>query len=240
MRTSKILIEHDEAGPYEVEVFGCASPKSVIVCSHGNGVRRWDGEKFFYNVAEHYGDHKFLLVDQNQLYEDGCKLNDLAVMVARVQGLIDKATADDPGVPIIVLGHSMGCGVIARLDLGNVKSVVFVAPAAGDATARLVKRYGDDITNGMIVKTSDGLTKYISKEYVQSVTGIVWEEEYDKLLLRYKTVHVFESGNEEVIGEDRFKHRTMPFASYSTIAGAKHNLAGPPLELLFKELDSLL
>ncbi len=240
MRTSAVTVYTDAAGYYEVEVFDYAEPRSVVICSHGNGVRRWDGEHFFYAVAEHYPDRAFLLVDQNQPYQNGCKLNGLDVMVARVQSLIDIAQRDYPGNPIIVMGHSMGCGVAAELDLSAVEKVIFVAPSAGDQSAKLFKRYGEDIADGKVVTSSDGLTKYVTKKFYDSVQGIVWEDEYKKLLAHYSSVHAFESGDESIVGEERLVHRTMPFAGYKIIPGAKHNYTGKPLQLLFAELDSLL
>lgn len=239
-RESTVLTERDAGGEYEVEVFGCEKPKSIIVCSHGNGVRRWDGEKFFYAVAEHYPEHVFLLADQNQPYEDGCKLNSLKVMVARVQGLVDKAVTDLPGVPVIVMGHSMGCGVASQLNLDNVSKVVFVAPAAGEPISGLVERYGESVLEGRVVKTSDGLTKFISKEYVDSVRGIIWEREYEKLLERFKPVYVFEAGEEEIVGDERLKHRDLSFADYEIIPGATHNFHGEALTRLFTSLDPIL
>jgi len=240
MRQSRVTTNTDLAGKYETETFDCLNPKSVVICSHGNGVRRWDGEHFFYNVAEHFPDRAFLLVDQNQPYRDGCRLNSLQIMIDRVQGLIAKAVTDYPGVPIIVLGHSMGCGIAARLDLSRVNKVIFVAPAAGDTTQALIKRYGSDIIEGKTVQTTDGLTKDIPKEYVASVRGVIWEKEYEKLLTRFKSVYVFESGDEEIVGEERLQHRAMPFAEYKIMPGAKHNVVGAPLQALCQELAAFL
>jgi pimeloyl-ACP methyl ester carboxylesterase len=240
MRTSQVITKEEQAGSYEIEVFDCAKPTSVIICSHGNGVRRWDGENFFYNVVEHYPGSAFLLVDQNQVYKDGCKLNDLQIMVDRVQGLVTKAKADYPGVPIIVMGHSMGCGAAARLSPQDVSKMIFVAPTAGDETAKLLRRYGPDILAGQEVKSSDGLTKFVSKEFVDSVQSVVWEEEYKKLLTEFSAVHVFEAGKEELVSEERFKHRDMPFETYTIIPGATHNVHGQALQDLFVELDRLI
>lgn len=240
MRSSVVSAKTDSAGSYETELFETPNPKSVVICSHGNGVRRWDGEHFFHQVAEHYPNHAFLLVDQNQVIDDGCKLNDLSIMTARVQGLIATAQQKYPAVSIMVLAHSMGCGVVTKLDLSAVEKVIFVAPAAGDAAKKLIERYGPEVANGMLTKTSDGLTKLVSKEYFDSIKDIVWEEEYKKLLKTYLKIYAFESGDEEIVGDERLAHRDMPFASYKIIPGAKHNYAGAALEKLFAELDRLL
>jgi pimeloyl-ACP methyl ester carboxylesterase len=240
MRSSTIITKKDSAGPYEVEIFEAPSPKSIVVCSHGNGVRRWDGERFFYEVANHYPVQTFLLVDQNQPMNDGCKLNELAIMVSRVQGLIALAQQKYPGIPITILGHSMGCGIVTRLDLSGVAKIIFVAPAAGNATQKLIERYGPKVADGLLIKTSDGLTKLVSKEYFDSVQGIVWEEEYKKLLQNYKDVYVFESGDEEIVGDERLAHRDLPFADYKIISGATHNYAGEALQKLYTELDAFL
>lgn len=240
MRESEVIIRDDAAGQYEIEIFDADSPRGVIVCSHGNGVRRWDGKHFFHNVAQHYHDYIIMLVDQNQLYKDGCKLNDLAIMVSRVQLLITMAKRDYPNLPVTVMAHSMGCGVAAKLDLSDVVQVIFIAPAAGDQRAKLHARYGDAIASGMEVKTSEGSTKFIPKEFYDSVEGIVWEREYEKLLQRFPRVYVYESGDEEIVGEERFAHRNMPFASYEIIPGAAHNFSGEALQKLFANMDVLL
>ncbi len=241
MRKSSIVKLNDEAGEYEAEYFEHESPKSVIICSHGNGVRRWDGENFFHNVADKYQERAVYLVDQNQVIEGGCQLTDIRIMRARVQKLISYAKNKHPGIPIIVLAHSMGCGIASHLELGDVDKVIFVAPAAGNVLINLKKRYGDEIINtGGMVKTSDGLNKLVSKEYLDSVADITWEDEYKKLLNRFKSVYVFEAGDEEIVGEERFLHRNLGFKSYKVVEGATHNVHGRGLENLFSELDQLV
>ena len=240
MRNSIVTTHTDSAGEYEIELFEADSPKSVIICAHGNGVRRWDGEHFYHEVANHYADRAVYLVDQNEQIPEGCKLHGIDSMAARVQELISLATQNHPGAPIVVLAHSMGCGIATRLDLHDVARVVFVAPAAGDATAKLIDRYGEQILAGGMTTSSDGLGKYLSKEFVDSVSGVVWEAEYAKLLQRYPEVYAFESGEEEIVGEERLAHRDLPFKSYAIIEGAKHNLSGESLGKLYAQLDSLV
>lgn len=241
MRNSKVFIRSDDAGEFETELFEAENPSSVVICSHGNGVRRWDGEHFFHNVAEHYPDKSFYLVDQNQVIEGGCSLNELQIMISRVQELITLARQTHPRATITVLAHSMGCGIATKLDLREVKRVVFVAPAAGNVLEKLAQRYGKGIaTNGGMTKTSDGLNKLITKEYVDSIRGIIWETEYEELLNRFPEVYVFESGEEEIVGEERLKHKGMSFKDFKVISGATHNLKGKALEQLFQELDALI
>jgi pimeloyl-ACP methyl ester carboxylesterase len=241
MRDSTIIKNSDSAGEYVVEIFDAVKPKSVIVCVHGRGVRRWDGEKFFYAVAEQYPQYTFLLVDQNQFDDDeACELNPLPVATARVQKLLDSAKEKYAGVPIIVMGHSLGCAITTRLDLNGVDKVIFVAPAAGTDSEKLLNRYGADIAKGKRVTSADGVTRYFSAEYFASLQGIIWEDEYRKLLARYQPIHAFESSEEEIVSEDRFAHRHMPFASYQMIPGATHNLHGEPLQWFFDLLDPLL
>src|ERR1022692_1151166 len=144
-RKSIVTTKRDSAGDYDVEIFDHPIPKRIIICSHGNGVRRWDGEKFYYAVAEHYADSAVLLVDQNQQDDDGVKINPLPVLVSRVNDLIKEAKHLHPGVPIVLVAHSMGCAVATFVDLSGIRSVVFVAPAAGNPGAALVESYGEDI-----------------------------------------------------------------------------------------------
>jgi hypothetical protein len=240
MRAGNVQTAKDEAGEYEIEIFETVHPKSVVVCAHGNGVRRWDGEKFFYNLADHYPDSTFLLADQNQLYKDGVALNDIEIQTSRIQSLIDKAGMDYPNVPIIAIGHSMGCGILARAELAAVSKVIFISPAAGDENSNMLKRFGPEVFEGKEEQTSEGKAKFITKAYVESVRGIVWEKEYEKLLETFMQVYAFESGDEEIVSDERLKHREMKFAGYTIIPGAKHNYAGEPLQKLFEELDKIL
>lgn len=240
MRQSKVITKKDSAGEYEVEIFDCDNPKGVVLCAHGNGVRRWDGEHFFHAVAQHYPDRVFILVDQNQIYKDGCKLNSLDIMVGRVQGIVDMAVDTYVKVPKIVMGHSMGCGIATQLDTTDIARMIFVAPVAGAFMAKQIQRYGPGVKKGMEVKSSDGLTKLLTKEYVATLKDIVWEDEFLKFLRKYPEVYVFESGDEEMIGEERFQHRDMPFAGYDIIPGATHNFSGEPLQRLFVKMDPLL
>ncbi len=241
MRKSTVTKHTDAAGEFEAEVFDCENPKSVVICSHGNGVRRWDGENFFYNVANHYGDRAFYLVDQTQVIEEGCELIDLQLMVQRVQSLVIRATEDHPGVPITVLAHSMGCGVASLLDTKNVSRMILAAPASGNVVDLMVSRYGENILEGGLIRTSDGLNKLLSKEYVQSVDGVAWEEKYQKLLQNFKDVYVFESADDEILTEERKALvRPLPFKSLVVIEGATHNLHGEALEKLYQEIDDLI
>jgi pimeloyl-ACP methyl ester carboxylesterase len=241
MRTSTTLTKTDSAGSYIVEIFDNSQPDSVIICVHGRGVRRWDGEKFFYAVAEHFSDNAVLLVDQNQFDDDDtCYLNPLSIAIARVQGLIELAQQSYPGAPIVVMGHSLGCAIITRLDLSAVAKVIFVTPAAGTDSEKLAQRYGADIMDGKLAIGTDGAKRFFSKEYMNSLQGITWEDEYRKLLERYQPVYAFEAEDEEIVGEERLTHRDMPFAAYKIIPHAKHNLRGQPLQWFFNELDKLL
>lgn len=240
MRSSTITTQKDSAGEYETEVFGCENPARIIIGVHGNGVRRWDGEKFYYAVAEHYPDSVVVLADQNQQAGDGILINPLPVLCSRVEKSKKAAAKQYPGVPIIVIAHSMGCGVTARIGLGDVAAVFFIAAAVGTPAQYLIERYGNDIVKGKTVKTSDGLTKIISKEYYDSVKGINWENEYAQLVQRYSPVYAYEAGDDEIVGEGRFVHRTIPFTSYEIIEGAKHNFSSQALTELFQKMDTVL
>jgi pimeloyl-ACP methyl ester carboxylesterase len=239
-RQSIVKTEHDKAGDYEVETIDCPDPKRVIVCSHGRGVRRWDGKKFFYAVAEHYADSAVLLTDLNQ--HDGAlvRMNPLPIETGRVAGLIETAKRLHPGVPIVLLAHSMGCGVAALMDLRDVSTVVLVTPAVGAPYQGYIERYGADIVNGKIITSSEGTQQEFPAEFMASTKGIVWEDEYRKLVARFQPVYAFEAADDEIVGDGRFAHRNIPFTKYVIIPGAKHNLSGQPLTDFLANLDNSL
>lgn len=239
-RSSQISTHHDSVGDYEVEIFDTSHPKHVIVCSHGDGVRRWDGRHFFHLAAEHLANDTVMLVDQNQVEGDTIQLNPFPTLVARVQSLISEAKHRHPGIPIVVLGHSNGCAVASFLDLDGVAAAVFEAPGAGNKYEHLIQRYGAGIINGKTVTTSDNLKKTYPAEFVASVKGYNWEDQYSELLQRFQPVYCFEAGDEEIVGEERLKHRDLPFKSYEIIPGAKHNLEGKALRDFLPRLDKIL
>lgn len=240
MRESLIITKNDHCGEYEIEIFTHPTPTRVIVCAHGNGVRRWDGEQFFYAVAEHYTDSAVFLVDQNQPEGNGVRINPLPVLVNRVDLLISEAERLYPDTPIVVVAHSMGCGVATFVDVAKLAAIVFVAPAAGIPQKKLIEKYGEEIAYGKDVKTSSGRTKIITAEYYESVKGISREEEYTKLVMRYSPVYVFEASNDEIVWEGRFAHRDIAFTRYEIISGARHNFSGQALLDFFRCLDLLI
>lgn len=241
MRQSTVNTEKDSEGNFELEIFDHSNPKQIIVCAHGNGVRRWDGEKFFYQVAEYFTDSVVMLVDQNQQLENGVKSNPLHILVARVQRLITIGSNKYPDVPIVIIAHSMGCGVTTQLDLTSVNNVIFVTPATGNIQKSLISRYGNEIkTKNKVIITPDGYTKIFTPGYYNSMNDIVWEKEYLKLCAKFSPIHVFEAGDEEIVGEERFTHREMPFTSYTVLKDANHNLTGQPLKDFFIKVDSII
>lgn len=239
MRKSTVSTNHDDAGDYEVEVFDCPKPKRLIVCAHGGGVRRWDGEKFFYAVAEHYDDSAVLLVDQNQQDGDYIRINPLTVAAERINRLIAYAKKLHPGAPIVVMGHSFGCGVVSQLKLEGVNAIVLVTPAAGRSFRNYVDQFGESVANGLQVTSSDGIKKEYTAEFMDSIKNISWEEEYARLAKGPIPVYVFEAGADEIIGEERFAHREIPFTKYFILDRAPHNLVGKPLADFFAKLDPL-
>lgn len=240
MRKSEIIKLQDSCGIYEQEIFHAENPKVVIIGIHGNGVRRWDGEKFFYQVAEYFTDSIVVLVDQNQLEADGCRLNSVDIMAERNQKALAEARRQFPDLPVWLVAHSMGCGITSLMDVSGVDGIVFVAPGVGNQVEKYIKRYGADIVEGKVITSSDGLYKNISKEFMDSVAGINWQEKYASLIKKHANVHVFESGADEIVDEERFELRNMPFASYAIINGAKHNFAGKYSAELFSKIEKLL
>lgn len=240
-RKSTITTQSDSAGEYEQEIFVAENPAFILLGVHGNGVRRWDGEKFYYQVADEFEDAVVGLVDQNQVESDGCKLNSMDVIIERNQKLLKELTDKYPNLPVCIVAHSMGCGVASMMNLTSVEGVVFVAPAVGAFKEKYVERYGEDIINGKIVRTSDGLHKNLSKEFINSVWDIDWKDKYSEMLKRFSEVFVFESGDDEIIELDlRQEIRNLPFASYEIIDGAKHNFSGKHSAELFTKIKSLL
>jgi hypothetical protein len=61
-----------------------------------------------------------------------------------------------------------------------------------------------------------------------------------KMISKFKSVYVFEAGDDEIIGQERKKLSQLPFKSYEVIDGAKHNLSGRALTDFFTKLDLIL
>ncbi|HSW80021.1 MAG TPA: hypothetical protein VLG47_04565 [Candidatus Saccharimonadales bacterium] len=240
MRKSSIANRHDSAGDYEEEIFESDKPERVIIGVHGGGVRRWDGEKFFYAIAEHYTDSAIMLVDQNQQSGEFIKNNPLSIAIERINNLVTEAKKNHPGVPIIIIAHSFGCGVASMVNLNDIQSLVLVTPTAGSSYQSYIERHGKEAENGLQVTTSDGLKKEYTAAFMQSIKGITWEDTYTKLTKGSVPVYVFEAGSDEIIGPERYVLRDIPFKEYLILDGAPHNLSGKYLDDFFAKLDPLL
>lgn len=240
-RPSTIQAYSDAAGSYEVEIFEAANAQRIIVCAHGSGVLRGDGEDFFYAVAEHYLNDTVILVDQNQRDGDMVILSPFDILIRRIESTVQLAASMYPGTDIILMAHSMGCVVASQVVSPAITSYVMVTPAAGNQRNSLIRRYGEGISEGQIVLSSEGTRKHITKAYFESIKDIDREVLYQDFLKRVTVpVYAFEAGDEDIVGEERFAHRTMPFTDYQIIPGATHNLHGAALDDFFGRVDSLL
>jgi alpha-beta hydrolase superfamily lysophospholipase len=116
-----------------------ATPRAVVILSHGFGehARRYD------HVAERFGRDGFLTyaLDHRGHGRSGGKrvlVKDISEFTGDFDTLVGIATQEHPGLPRIVLGHSMGGGIVFAYGVehpDNYDLMVLSGPAVAAQTA---------------------------------------------------------------------------------------------------------
>jgi hypothetical protein len=115
-----------------------------------------------------------------------------------------------------------------------------VTPAAGHPLKGCIEEYGDNINFGKVVLNREGNRVNFTADFVDSIRGLNWKTEYEKLVKKYSPTYVFEGGADNIIGDERFDLRNVAFTKYFILDGAKRNLSGKYLDDFFTKLDPLL
>ena len=245
MKTT-IYKNQDEAGEYITEEIINGKPDKLIVYAHGFGVKRGDASDMFYDAANIAKNSKSLLIDLNQDEESGFTVNDLISQSIRLNSEISKFKASNPGLPIILVGHSMGCALIAK-DRILAEQAIFLAPAVSNVEAklkpRLMEREGSyhSPKEGVIyAKRSDGTTSRVPDSFFDSVRGETWKNRYEQYLRVQPNTFLIVAEEDEILKVETKDILELNFKQIDIVEGADHNFLGESRKKMLSIVSGLL
>ena len=245
MKTT-IYKNRDEAGEYITEEIINGKPEKLIVYAHGFGVKRGDASNMFYDVANIAKNSKSLLIDLNQDEESGLIINDFGAQSRRLNSEISKLGASNPGLPIILIGHSMGCALIAKNKI-LAKQAIFLAPAVSDVEAklkpRLMEREGSYYSTEeriLYAKRSDGTTSKVPDSFFDSVRGEIWKDRYVSYLGIQPSTFLIVAEEDEILKVETKGILELKFKQIDIVEGADHNFLGESRKKMLSVVSNLL
>ena len=241
-----IYKNQDEAGEYITEEITNGNPEKLIVYAHGFGVKRGDASDMFYDVASIAKNSKSLLIDLNQDEESGFTVNDLISQSIRLNSEISKFKASNPGLPIILVGHSMGCALIAK-DRILAEQAIFLAPAVSNVEAklkpRLMEREGSyhSAEEGILyAKRSDGTTSRVPDSFFDVLKGEIWKNTYHSYIRFQPNIFLVVAGEDEILKAETKGILELKFKQIDIVEGADHNFLGESRKKMLSVVSNLL
>lgn len=232
----------DDTGDYIVEIFEVPDPKAVVVCAAGFGMNRYDGHALFKDVAESLNDYTRYLVDLNQVSGGALTANPLSVQVNRFNTIL--AEARTRGLPVILIGHSMGCIVISQANTQS-EPTIFLAPAVRDIHSKLQstllgRPQTTELPDGtMKAGRSDGSITTIPKQFWDEVKGIDLRTLYAGALMR-SSIALVVAGQDQLLKAETHDVLDLPFKQTVTIVGADHDFSGSARPELITTITKLI
>lgn len=245
MKTT-IYKNQDEAGEYITEEIINGKPEKLIVYAHGFGVKRGEAGDMFYDVANMAKNSKSLLIDLNQDQESGLTVNDFDVQSTRLSSEISKLKAGNPGLPIILVGHSMGCALIAKNKI-LAEQAIFLAPAVSNVEPklkpRLMEREGSYYSTEesiLYAKRSDGTTSRVPDSFFDSVRGETWKDRYEEYIGVQPNNFLIVAEEDEILKVETKDILELNFKQIDIVEGADHNFLGESRKKMLSIVSGLL
>jgi hypothetical protein len=187
-----------------------AAPKSIIIFSHGFGVRKTD-RGLFAAISNALPHAKSIMFDYNPINEES---NTLTVKPLHEQSLklrkvINAARAEYPDASLDLVCHSQGCIVAGLVKPRGIRKVIMLTPPDDMSEAAVVERLGTrrgitiDVAARTRLPSSDGSTAVVHPEYWQSLAGIEPVKLYNRLA-RFTQLRIINARQDEVLGKVAF------------------------------------
>lgn len=241
-RSSFVVNGKDAYGSYEIELFQAENPKAIVICATGFGMNRYDGYNLFGDIAEKLTEYTVVLVELHDITGSGLTVNPLTFQVERFNKLIsDYSTAS---VPVVLVGHSMGCLVISK-SVAQGNHAVFLAPAVRDISKTLrntlLSRDGtsEDPDGTMHAKRSDGTTSIVSSEFWHEASRLNIAALYKEATSRIK-IKVVIAEEDQLLKEETADLHTIEFQSITSIPKADHDFSGAGRKAMLEELQKII
>jgi hypothetical protein len=203
------------------------TPSSVIIFSHGFGVRKTD-RGLFTAISSAVPHAQSVMFDYNPINEESNTLTakPLHEQVLKLRKVINAARAEYPGAILDLVCHSQGCVVAGLLKPRGIRKIIMLTPPDDISESTVAEQLGmgRDTAIDVAVRTrlarSDGSTTVIHPEYWQSLAGIEPVKLYNRLA-RFTKLRIINARQDEVLGEVKFEG-IDPAISLVTLDG-NHN-----------------
>ncbi len=179
--------------------------KHIVVYSHGFGVRK-DDNGLLSDVAEHLPEIESVLFDYYNFDEVNGELLicPTSIQVKKLNQVIDKIKADNPGALIDLIAHSQGAIVAAMAKPSGIRKAILLAPVFDMGLERTLSRYQTkpdaevNINGTSRIPSSNGITRIIPKEYWQERLNIKPFKEYNDFLEKTEII-VIKANQDELV-----------------------------------------
>ena len=244
MKTT-IYKNRDEAGEYITEEIINGKPEKLIVYAHGFGVKR-DSLDLFYDLAKSINNSVSVLIDLNLIEDAGLTVNNLDIQFARIKHEITKFKNKYHNLELILIGHSMGCGLIAKYKI-LADQVIFLAPTVSDVEnklrPRLISREGSYYNSGegmLYAKRTDGSTSKVPDSFFNVLKGEIWKNTYHSYIKFQPNIFLVVAGEDEILKAETKGILELKFKQIDIIEGADHNFLGESRKKMLSAVSGLL
>ncbi len=241
-RSSFVDIGKDAYGSLELEIFQAENPKAIVLCTTGFGMNRYDGYNLFGDIAEKLIDYTVVLIELHDISPGGLTVNPLSVQIERFNKLISGYST--ASVPVVLVGHSMGCLVISK-SVAHGNHAVFLAPAVRDISKilrnTLLRREGtsEDPDGTMHAKRSNGSTSIVPAKFWQEASRLNIASLYKEATARI-IINVVIAEQDQLLKKETADLQNIAFQSITSIPKADHDFSGAKRKAMLEELQKLV
>ena len=211
----------------------------MILFSHGFGVQK-DDRGLFTDIAPHLSD-EYRMFDYNSWDEQARKLRvtPIDVQVELLLGELSKLEE-----PVDLICHSQGCVIAALAQPQNIRSVIFLAPAAtrtADELATLFSKNGASVynrTGTSVLQRSDGSQTLVPPEYWDSLDNVGDTYTLYQRFSQITNLTIITAVEEEIVAQ--VDYSGIKNVTLGSITGADHNFTGDSRQKVVEAVASLL
>ncbi|HTE57886.1 MAG TPA: hypothetical protein VK694_04015 [Verrucomicrobiae bacterium] len=187
------------------------TPSSVVIFSHGFGVRKTD-RGLFTAISIALPNTQSVMFDYNPINEQSNTLTvkPLHEQALKLRKVINAARAEYPDAILDLVCHSQGCVVAGLVKPRGIRKVIMLTPPDDMNEATVAEQLGArtgtaiDVTVRTRLSRADGSTTVIHPDYWQSLAGIEPVKLYNRLA-RFTKLRIINARQDEVLGEVRFE-----------------------------------
>lgn len=211
----------------------CVPARHIVVFSHGFGVGR-DSRGMFTDIVKALPQGTgYVLFDYNDIDEAArtVRAASFSEQVARLQAVLAWVKQLPEVETVSLVGHSMGCLVIAELAPEDIAAIILLAPPTTPLGGYRRQRYTQRpqvklIDGAWHVPRRDGTTTIIAETVFEEFEQVDAEGVLVKLALFRPFTLVIAEADEVLPDDDYTELIAMPAVTSYGVEGADHNFSG--------------